>query len=120
MTAILPNLRSSKNAVPLTVEEATEALSNHRRRVTIRFVSDAEAAVHVDDLANHLAGIENDAPLDAQDRKRVYISLTQTHLDTLDELDAITYDERQKIVSPNDSTHGLSELLRDIESVCNT
>jgi hypothetical protein len=118
MTANDPNEGESVNSVPLDIDEMLEAISNHRRRFTIRFVDEAETAVEADDLAEHLAAVENDGPLDAQDRKRVYVALTQHHLDKLGDLGAVAYHERSKTLMPSYATHGLADLIRYLESVC--
>ncbi len=118
MTAPESNPRGRDNTVPLTVDETLEAISNHRRRFTIRFVDEAGTAVEADDLAEHLAAVENDGPLDAQDRKRVYVALTQHHLDKLGDLGAVAYHERSKTLMPSYATHGLADLIRYLESVC--
>lgn len=118
MTANDPNEGESVNSVPLTIDETLEAISNHRRRFTIRWVDETHTPADVDDVAEHLAAIENEPPLDAQDRKRVYIALCQTHLDKLDELGALAYHERSKMLMPSPATHRLAELIRYIESVC--
>lgn len=73
------------------------------------------------DLAEAIAAIELDkeiTELDAQERKRVYITLIQLHLPKLDELGAIAYDERSKQVYETEATHALAHTIRHLESVC--
>lgn len=65
--------------------EAFEMLSNRRRRLTIKAL-DQQREWTLSNLAEHVAAAENDcrpAALDSPERKRVYVSLYQTHLDTL-------------------------------------
>lgn len=72
-------------------------------------------------MAEAIAAIEldKDIPeLDAQERKNIYIALVQHHLDILDALGAIVYDERSKEVSATEATAGLADLVRHLESVC--
>lgn len=118
MTASDPNTGESVNSVPLDIDETLEAISNHRRRFTIRFVDEMAVPVEVSDLAEHLAAIENDTPLDTQDRKRVYIALCQHHLDKLDRLGALAYDDRRKVLMPSRATHSLAKLVRHLEAAC--
>lgn len=118
MTAPEPNGGPSDNSVPLSVDDTLEAISNHRRCFAIRWVDESQTPARVDDLAEMLAAIENDAPLNAQDRKRTYVALTQHHLDKLDELGALAYHSRSKTLMPSHATRGLAELVRHIEAVC--
>jgi len=121
MTAIIPTPWSSDNSVPLDVEQAIKAIQTSRRRHVIAIMDDVESPHSASDLAEAIAAIEldKDIPeLDSQERKTIYISLIQRHLDTLDELGAIVYDERSKEVYATEATSGLAALVRHLESVC--
>ena len=77
--------------------------------------------VEVGNLAGSIATIENDRDQpNAQERKRVYIALTQNHLDKLNNIGAIAYDDQEKILMPSHTTHRLADLVRYLESVCTT
>ncbi len=70
-------------------------LSNHRRRYTIHFCKQRGETVTVSDLAEQVAAWELDkeiAELDSAERKRVYTSLQQTHLPTLDDAGMVEYE----------------------------
>lgn len=87
--------------------EAYEILSNQRRRYAVHYLKQVDDAVSVRDLAEQVAAWENDKPieqLDSQERKRVYISLTQSHLSTLDDADIIEFDEQANTVELTDAT----------------
>jgi len=118
MTAIDPKSGDRINSVPLDLDDALEALNNHRRRFAIRWTDETEIPVDADALARHLASIENTGQLDAQDRKRVYIALTQHHLPILDDLGAVAYDDRSKTVMPSPATRKLAMLIRLLEALC--
>lgn len=121
MTALLPTPWDSDNSVPLDVEQAIEAIQTSRRRHVLVILDDVESPHSVSDLAEAIAAIEldKDIPeLDAQERKNIYIALVQHHLDILDALGAIVYDERSKEVSATEATAGLADLVRHLESVC--
>lgn len=123
MTALIPTPWSSNNAVPTDVEEAIEAINNSRRRHVLCLLDEQDGAMSTGQLAEGIAAIEMDKQipeLTAQERKRVYISLYQGHLDTLDEVGAVNYNERSKEVHATDATAGLAELVRHLESVCQT
>jgi hypothetical protein len=122
MTATDPKSGDSISAVPLDIDDVATALNNSRRRFTIRYVDENPSPVEVGNLAETIAEIERGQPmeeLDAQARKRVYIALIQEHLPTLDEMDAVYFDERQKILMPSTKTAPLAKFVRLLESVSN-
>ena len=77
----------------------------------------------VGELAEAIAAIEADKKIpevSSEERKNVYIALTQLHLETLEENGAVTYHERSKHVDRGDTTSGLAQFIRHFESVCET
>ncbi|MGQ4554359.1 DUF7344 domain-containing protein [Halobellus sp. GM3] len=75
--------------------ELYDLLSNHRRRYVIHFCKRADGPVTLSDLAEQVAAWEQDkeiAELTSAERKRVYTSLQQTHLDRLADAGIIDYD----------------------------
>lgn len=76
-------------------DEIYDLLSNHRRRYVIHFCKEADEPLTLSDLAEKVAAREQDkavAELTSAERKRVYTSLQQTHLDRLADADMIDYD----------------------------
>ncbi|TKX72484.1 hypothetical protein EXE46_15810 [Halorubrum sp. GN11_10-6_MGM] len=76
-------------------DELYDLLSNHRRRYVIHFCKQADEPVSLSDLAEKVAAREQDKPvaeLTSAERKRVYTSLQQTHLDRLAEAGMVHYD----------------------------
>lgn len=74
-----------------------DLLSNQRRRYTIHYCKRENEPVTIGDLAEHVAAWELDkevAELTSAERKRVYTSLQQTHLPTLERADVIEFDDR--------------------------
>jgi hypothetical protein len=74
-----------------------------------------------DDLAVRIAATENDCStnqLSAQQRKRVYISLTQTHLKRLARTGVIHYDETSKLVAPTAATAPLADCICALHEMC--
>lgn len=118
MTANEPDPRDSNNSVPLSVDETIEAIRTHRRRFALRWVVETQIPAEVDDIAETLAAIKADDQFDAQDRKREYIALTQHHLDRLDRIGALDYDDQSKTLMPTLATRSLVALIYHIESVC--
>lgn len=83
-----------KKFTPTEKGEIFELLSNHRRRYTIRFCKEKGSAT-LSDLAEHIAALEQDkspSEITSTERKRVYTSLQQTHLDRLEDAGMIRYD----------------------------
>ena len=81
----------------LEPSEIHNVLRNDRRRRAIQHLRDADGTLSVDTLAEHIAAVETgESPPPRDVRKSVYVSLHQTHLPKLDELDIIDYDQRQQ------------------------
>ncbi len=121
MTAQTPNPRDSDNIVPLDLEAAIEAIQTSRRRHVLVILDEVKSPYSAGDLAEAIAAIELNkeiSELDAQERKRVYITLIQLHLPKLDEFGAIAYDERSKQVYETEATRALTNTIRYLESVC--
>lgn len=81
-----------------------EVLSSDRRLETIRYLQREENPVDVDELSSAIARIEtgeDDPGSDAE--KTVYVSLHQTHLPKLDDLDIVEYDTDERKIALADS-----------------
>ncbi|WP_276255403.1 DUF7344 domain-containing protein [Halomontanus rarus] len=77
--------------------EIFSLLSNHRRRYAIHYCKREDEPVTLGDLAEHVAAWELDKDVEAitsTERKRVYTSLQQTHLPTLERAAMIEFDDR--------------------------
>lgn len=86
----------------LSTEDVYDILSNRRRRYAIHYLKQHEGSVDVSTLAEQIAAWENDktpAELDSQERKRVYISLYQSHLPTLEKRGLVSYDADRGMVT---------------------
>jgi hypothetical protein len=121
MTASELTGRDRDNSIPVSVENAAESLSAARRRLTILIVDEYDGSLDAGRLAEAIAAVETEqrmAELTSQDRKRVYISLYQHHLETLDDAGAIVYEDRSKKVHPTDATTGLAQIVRHLHRVC--
>lgn len=108
-------------AIPLDPDDVFEAVSNGRRRRVILSADRTEDCVSADDLAVELKAFENSITPSAVTGKQpmqVYIPLTQRHLDRLDEIGAVEYDQRLKQVRSTDVTKPLAEAVRRIETAC--
>lgn len=72
-----------------------DLLSSSRRRFVLQYLSRHEGPVPFSELANELAAWENDTDVEditERQRKRVYVSLYQTHIPKLEEAGIVDYD----------------------------
>lgn len=79
----------------LSRDQMFDILSSSRRRYTLYYLRQQGEPVQLTDLAEELAAWENETTvedLSSQARKRVYVSLYQTHAPKLQEAGLITYD----------------------------
>jgi hypothetical protein len=87
------------------------ALTDTRRRYVLHYLKQRDATVAVRDLAEQVAAWENDTTVEAltsQERKRVYVSLYQSHLSTLDDAGVVDYDKDAGTVE-------LADGVRDVD-----
>lgn len=92
-------------------DQLYDLLADTRRRYALHYLKQSAEPVDVGELAEHVAAWENDKPveeLSSQDRKRVYISLYQSHLPTLDENGLVDYDDDRGRVE-------LTETMADVD-----
>ncbi|SER26658.1 DUF7344 domain-containing protein [Natrinema salaciae] len=77
--------------------EIFDLLSNQRRRYAIHYCKREAGPVTLGDLAEHVAAWELEKEVEeltSAERKRVYTSLQQSHLPTLERADVIEFDDR--------------------------
>jgi hypothetical protein len=94
-----------------TLDEGTihEVLRNDRRRLVIESLREKNGTAEVRDLAETIAAREAGAdPPPTNKRQSVYVSLHQTHLPKLDDLDIVAYD-------PDDRTVELLDRVEEVE-----
>jgi gamma-glutamylcyclotransferase (GGCT)/AIG2-like uncharacterized protein YtfP len=77
--------------------EIHNVLRNDRRRRAIKHLRESDEPTSVDALAEHIASVETgESPPPRDVRKSVYVSLHQTHLPKLDDLEIVEYDQREQ------------------------
>lgn len=92
-------------------------LKNPRRRAVLRHLEDTPETT-LADLADRVAAEENDTTpelLSSSDRKRVYISLYQSHLPKLAEFGVIEYDQSRGDVVRQPAATRLQACLRRVD-----
>lgn len=108
-------------AVPMEPNVAFDAIGNSRRRRVVLSLSRASKAVPTNELAVEIAAIENaidPSKVGSDERTSVYIALTQQHLETIDEVGVVDYDDRSKTVTATDATEPLAEYIRRLQTAC--
>jgi len=76
-------------------DEVYDLLSNHRRRYVVHYCKRENGSATLSDLAEQVAAWEQDKALSevtSAERKRVYTSLQQTHLDRMAEAGIVEFD----------------------------
>ncbi|WP_241897865.1 hypothetical protein [Halorubrum sp. C191] len=108
-------------AIPMDPEIAFNAITNSRRRRVLLSLSRSHGEVTANELAVEIAAIENaidPSQVGSDERTSIYIALTQTHLETLDDGGAIDYDDRSKTVTATEATEPLAEYIRRLQTAC--
>lgn len=103
-----------QNNTELTRDRVFDILSSPRRRYVLYFLRTEPNPIQLTDLAEHVAAWENDTTveeLSTQQRKRVYVSLYQTHLPKLAEAGLVDYDEETGAVAIDSKATELDPLL---------
>jgi hypothetical protein len=76
-----------------------DVLRNDRRRLVLERLTETEEQQAVSDLAEYIAAIESgETPPPRNIRQSAYVSLHQTHLPKLDDLEIVEYDANGKTV----------------------
>lgn len=98
----------------LSQDEIFAILSNPRRRYVLYFLNQHGEAIELTDLAEHVAAWENDTTveeLSSKERKRVYVSLYQTHVPKLADHGLIDYDPDTGMVRETETSRRVDQYL---------
>jgi len=107
------------NNTELSRDRIFDILSSPRRRYVLYFLRTEQSPIQLTDLAEHVAAWENDTTvedLSTQQRKRVYVSLYQTHLPKLSEAGLVEYDDDSGAVSIASKASEIDPYLGDAET----
>lgn len=102
----------------LSQDELFDLLSNARRRYVLEYLSQVDGTADFERLTETVAAWENDTTVDRieeADRKRVYVSLYQTHLPRLESSGVVEFDQERGIVEAGAHAVELARLIRDDE-----
>ncbi|WP_115863543.1 DUF7344 domain-containing protein [Halorussus litoreus] len=104
-------------AEPLSQDEVFEVLKSPRRRYALYYLRREGGESDLSDLTEQVAAWENEttvAALSTEQRKRVYISLYQTHLPKLDEANIVEYDRDEGVVRLADRASDVDIYLGNV------
>ena len=104
----------------LTKEAVFEILSSPRRRYLLYHLRAHGGPTELTELAEEVAAWENDITveeLSAQERKRVYVSLYQTHVPKLDDLGVVGYDSESGQVTLNSKAKRIDMYLTEGDTI---
>jgi len=99
----------------LSQDEVFDLLSSARRRYVIYVLRTRSEPMEVTDLAEEVAAWENDTTIDelsSQERKRVYVSLYQTHIPKLASAGVVDYDRDTGLVELTRKTGQMDRYLQ--------
>jgi len=92
-----------------------DILSSPRRRYVLYYLRQVDEPIELTALAEQVAAWENETDPDAltdQERKRVYVSLYQTHIPKLDDAEIVEYDKDEGTVALAKGTTAIDEFLQ--------
>ncbi len=104
--------RSEQDA--LSQDVAFDILSSPRRRYVLYYLKQEDRPIELGELANQIAAWENDLEVEdltRQQRKRVYVSLYQTHIPKLEDAGIISYEADSGIVELARRADDIDEYL---------
>lgn len=104
------------NNEELSQDTVFDVLSSARRRETIAILREEDTPIELTTLAEIVAARENDTSveeLSSQDRKRVYVSLYQTHVPKLVDVGIVEHDTDSGEVWLTSTAGAIEPYLRD-------
>jgi hypothetical protein len=102
----------------LTQDTVFDILSSSRRRYVLYYLRTVGEPIELTELAEHVAAWENDCTVEeltSQQRKRVYVSMYQTHVPKLESVGLVDYDRDSGDVSLTNQAYQIDTYLSDSE-----
>lgn len=107
---------SAQDTEELSREAVFDLMNSPRRRFVIHYLHKIQEPIELQSLANHVASWEDDTPLDEltdQQKKRVYVSLYQTHVPKLADTGVVTFDRDSGDVEITERASEVARYLAD-------
>lgn len=103
----------------LSQDAVFDILSNPRRRYVLYYLRQESEPIELTTLAEHVAAWENETDVESledQERKRVYVSLYQTHVPKLADAGLVDYDKEAGTVALAPGATAVDEYLSQPEN----
>ena len=100
----------------LSRDELFALLSSARRRYVLQYLSRSGGTADFEELTLSVAAWENEAEpeeIDETDRKRVYVSLYQTHLPRLEDNGVVEFDQDAGVISAGPHAREVARFIRE-------
>lgn len=113
LTTVVTSVMGSSER-SLSQDTIFDILSNPRRRYVLYYLRQEGEPVELTTLAEHVAAWENETDVESlgdQQRKRVYVSLYQTHIPKLHDAGVVNYDEDRGTVELAEEAMSIDEYL---------
>ena len=99
----------------LSEEDIHDVLRNSRRRLAIEALQHSDEGMTARELSEHIAEIETgESPPPRNKRQSAYVSLHQTHLPKMKQLDIIESDDRSNRITLTDTAGGVAFYLETV------
>lgn len=110
--SLFPGITKDKENY-LTADQGFKLLSNDRRQRTIQYIDNyqQDSIIDVSDLAEYIASFESEELFNSSDRKKIYISLIQSHLPCMNDSEVLEYDKDRKLLSEGKYFETISRFL---------
>jgi hypothetical protein len=100
----------------LAESDIHDVLRNDRRRLVLERLAEGDERQTVSDLAEYIATVESgEDPPPRNVRQSVYVSLHQTHLPKLDDLDIVRYDDSAKTVTRAENADDVAVYMEVVQ-----
>lgn len=107
-----------KQGLELSQTEAFDILSSDRRRHVLHFLLSHKDGTDIGELSRQIAAWENGESLDqvtADERRRVYVSLHQTHLPRMDEAGVLDYENSRDTIELTERGESLRVYMEIVD-----
>lgn len=111
---VMPRSRSES----ISQDVMFDILSNARRRYVLHYLRQTDGPVDLGELSQELAAWENETSVEEltkQQRKRVYVSLYQTHIQKLADAGVVEYDQDSGMVALANGAAEIGQYLSVVD-----
>lgn len=116
--AMSQSATESNSGGELSQAEAYDILSNGRRRHTLHYLLSRESGTDIGELAEQIAAWENSEDLEqvtSEERRRVYVSLHQTHLPRMDNAGILEYENSRDTIKLTEKGEDLRVYIEVVD-----